>query len=91
MNPFSDDFISYENDFVVKQEKISDHDVSLGSPFSVASESTAFYQPFISPVLRSMLDSDNLTLKDPFNLDFVAPMKRPRPFNISNILLLIVT
>lgn len=39
----ADNYISYDDDFLVKQERISDPEISLGSPTSGETDSTSLY------------------------------------------------
>lgn len=83
MDPITDYFISYDEDINVKQEKLSDPEVSLTSAFSLPSDSTSFYPSFINPTLRNMLENTDLTIKESFTIiDDIAPMKFRKPFKI---------
>lgn len=83
MDLISDHFISYDEDFTVKQEKLSDPEVSFTSPFSLASDSTSFYPTFINPVLRNMLENPDLTIKQSIHTEDVKTLKLSKPFKIS--------
>ena len=84
MDIFSDDFISYDNRFDVKLEKLSDHDISLPSPFSLRSESTDIAPISIPLTLQNFLNSSSHVLEPQA---FQKPLytKKRQPFQISNI------
>ncbi len=85
MDLISDNFISYDDSFIVKQEKLSDPDISIPSPVSVASESTGCCPITIPPTLEKFLNStDSLGLYAAGYGNQVQP-KKYRPFIISNI------
>lgn len=81
-----DQFISYDEDITVKQEKLSDPDVSLPTHFSLTSESTPFYPAFLPPSLRNMLEATDLTIRDTFIVPDTLNLKRRKPFKIGFIL-----
>jgi len=82
MELFSDNFISYTDDFNVKLEKSSDHEISVASPSTRTCESTPnLYPSAFSPILQSLLNSqDLLTLSD--NLEVKQTIKKRQPFTI---------
>lgn len=82
MDLISDHFISYDEDFTVKQEKASDPEVSFTLPFSLASDSTSFYPSFINPSLRNMLENSDLTIKQSIHIEEKQTLKRSKPFKI---------
>ena len=82
MELFSDNFISYD-DFNVKLEKSSDHEIDVTSPSIRTCESTPnLYPSAFSPMLQNLLNSqDLLTLSD--NLQVKTAIKKRQPFTIS--------
>lgn len=82
MELFSDNFISYTDDFNVKLEKSSDHEISVASPSTRTCESTPnLYPSAFSPMLQNLLNSqDLLTLAD--NLEAKQTIKKRQPFTI---------
>ncbi len=85
MDLISDNFISYDDSLAVKQEKLSDHEVSLDSPPSASSLSTNI-SPISFPLnLRTFLHSqDTFSLEPPTFPSHQTWNKRP-PFQISNL------
>jgi len=82
MDLISDNFISYDDSFIVKQEKLSDPDISIPSPVSAASESTGVCPITIPATLEKFLNStDSLAFYASENTDNVRPNKY-RPFTI---------
>jgi rubrerythrin len=77
----SDNFISYDDEFYIKQEKLSDHDISLGSPFSGDTESTALYPISIPTNLHNLLNNSE-PLHDPYGWNNEHTVKKYQPFQI---------
>lgn len=86
MDLFSDNFISYNDDFNVKLEKSSDHDISLDSPSLQTCESTPNLYPLsLSSNLQNLLNShDSLYLTRHAKSQIVP--KKHKPFMISKAL-----
>jgi hypothetical protein len=82
MDLLSDNFISYDNNFDVKLEKSSDHEISLGSPTIGTCESTPnLFPAAFSPSLQSLLNkSVSLTITDLMESKEVK--KKRLPFTI---------
>ena len=90
MSFIPDNFISYDNEFTVKQEKLSVHDDSL-QDFST-SESTPPYHISMTQTLQNLLNvhDHSLTL-DPYSFTVPNQAVKKQPFKISKDLLRVLS
>ena len=79
MYPHTDCFISYNDDFIVKQEKLSDSDAELPKPYSLDSSSPLFLSPK-KPRAESFVSQ---TIQKLVSTDFLAQQNKKKPFIIS--------
>lgn len=85
MDFLSDNFISYDNDFTVKQEKATGPNIPLDSFFNI-DPAFSFAEP-IPQTLKNLLENDDQSFTlDPSGFDnWARDRKRHQPFNISKI------
>jgi len=81
MDTISDYFISYNNDIPIKQEKLSDPDISLNSSYSFPNDSHLQHQLFLSPLMENVPQND-LKMKETIPMNFEFPIKSKKPFKI---------
>ena len=78
MYPHTDCFISYNDDFIVKQEKLSDSDTEMPKPYPLDSSSPLFLSPK-KPRAESFASK---TIQKLVSTDFLAQQNKKKPFII---------
>jgi len=73
-----DCFISYSDDFIVKEEKLSDSDPQLPKPYP----SNDQFPTFISPKKTRSESFAEVTIQKLVSMDFLASVNKKRPFRI---------
>ena len=58
MDPSLDDFITYDNQFMLKHNSVFDAEFSLSSPFSENSDTAGVFPPFLPKTIQNLLDPD---------------------------------
>jgi len=74
----TDCFISYNDDFIVKEEKLSDSDPQLPKPYP----SDDPFPTFISPKKTRSESFAELTIQKLVSMDFLTSLNKKRPFRI---------
>jgi hypothetical protein len=80
MDPFLDDFITYENQYGYKTQGLLDQDFPLSSPFSEHSDSTGVFPAFMPKTIQNLLDPDESQFPQAQFYSKGSPQQASSPF-----------